>query len=86
MYIATQYADLCRHLTQYGENVVYPVDNISTIQEHLEIAQIDDTALYLDSSSNVPKKSLYQSHVPAQAHIAKMWTNQDVPSCDCCLP
>jgi hypothetical protein len=85
MYIATQYADLRRHLTQYGENVEYPVDNISTIQEHLEIAHVDDTVLYPDSSSNHPKPSPYQSHGPAQAHIAKMRTNQDIPSCDCCL-
>jgi hypothetical protein len=85
MYIATQYADLRRHITQFGENVKYPVATIQEIYEYLDQAQLDDATLTPDSTkTSSPNPSMYQSSVP-QAHMAKLRTNHDIPSCDCCL-
>jgi len=84
MYIASQYADLRRHITQYGEHVTYPVDDIQSIHEYLDTANLDEAALYPDSNSASGNKAYNPSPSP-QPHIARVNGNRDIPSCECCL-
>jgi hypothetical protein len=84
MYLSTQYADIRRHIAQYGQNEPYPVATIQEIYEYLDHVHLDDATLTPDSTNNNPSPSSYQIS-PPQAHMAKLCTNHDIPSCDCCL-
>eukprot|EP00978_Attheya_sp_CCMP212_P038991 scaffold198554_cov35-Attheya_sp.AAC.1 len=84
MYIASQYADLRHHITQFGEHITYPVDNIQSIHEYLDTVNLDKPALYPDSNTVSGNKAYNPSPSP-QPHIARVNGNRDIPSCECCL-
>eukprot|EP00978_Attheya_sp_CCMP212_P007153 scaffold16648_cov50-Attheya_sp.AAC.1 len=71
MYIASQFADLCRHINQFGEHINYPVDDIQSIHEYLDTANLDEAALYPDSHSGSDTKAYNPSPNP-QPHIARV--------------
>eukprot|EP00978_Attheya_sp_CCMP212_P009654 scaffold22931_cov35-Attheya_sp.AAC.1 len=84
MYIASQFADLRRHINQFGEHINYPVDDIQSIHEYLDTANLDEAALYPDSHAGSDTKAYNPSPNP-QPHIARVNGNRDIPSCECCL-
>eukprot|EP00978_Attheya_sp_CCMP212_P045724 scaffold358057_cov92-Attheya_sp.AAC.1 len=71
MYIASQYADLRRHITQFGEHITYPVDDIQSTHEYLDTANLDEAALYPDSAPTSGTKA-YTPSTSLQPHIAKV--------------
>eukprot|EP00978_Attheya_sp_CCMP212_P020364 scaffold58221_cov71-Attheya_sp.AAC.1 len=85
MYTASQYhADLRRHITQFGEHITYPVNDIQSIHEYLDTLNLDEAALYPDSTPASGNKAYNPSPSP-QPHIARVNGNRDIPSCECCL-
>eukprot|EP00978_Attheya_sp_CCMP212_P012700 scaffold31782_cov38-Attheya_sp.AAC.1 len=84
MNIASQYADLRRHITQFGKHITYPVDDIQSIHEYLDTANLDEAALYPDSAPTSGTKA-YTPSTSLQPHTAKVNGNRDIPSCECCL-
>ena len=85
MYIASQFADLRRHINQFGEHVNYPVDDIQSIHEYLDTANLDETALHPDSPTGSSTNNVYNQSPSPQPHIARVNGNRDIPSCECCL-
>eukprot|EP00978_Attheya_sp_CCMP212_P042154 scaffold252323_cov38-Attheya_sp.AAC.2 len=55
---------------QFGEHITYPVDDIQSIHEYLDTANLDEAALYPDSTPASGNKAYVQSPSP-QPHIAR---------------
>eukprot|EP00978_Attheya_sp_CCMP212_P004073 scaffold8800_cov58-Attheya_sp.AAC.2 len=86
MYIASQYADLRRHITQFGKHITYyPVDDIQSIHENLDTVNLDKAALYPPDSTPVSGNKAYNPSPSPQPHIARVNGNRDIPSCEYCL-